>query len=193
MQENEYSSPDLNISKLNKIKSPGYRSLKTAEMILTPDEITRLIEATDNARDRCFVAILYESACRIGELGVMKWNQVKFTPVNAIISTSEKTGKGRFIPIFMGVEYLKKWYDSYPGGTPGPGDYVFVNFKTREPMTYRAYAYMLEKLADTAGLEKAFIPPHTQAYPDNSFTEKRVFREHNKKGGMGKPFFKYAC
>jgi integrase len=62
MQENEYSSPDLNISKLNKIKSPGYRSLKTAEMILTPDEITRLIEATDNARDRCFVAILYESA-----------------------------------------------------------------------------------------------------------------------------------
>lgn len=163
MEENDYAHPDLNLAKLKKIKSPGYRSLKTAEMILTPDEITKLIEATTNTRDRCFVALLYESACRIGELGIMKWNQVKFTDVNAIINTAEKTGKGRFIPIFMGVEYLKKWVDDYPGGTPGPDDYVFVNLKSRDPLVYRTYGYMLQKIADDAGIEKKFSP-HTMRH-----------------------------
>lgn len=160
MEENDHAHPDLNLAKLKKIKSPGYRSLKTAEQILTPDEIKRLIEATDNTRDRCFVALLYESACRIGELGVMKWDQVKFTDVNVVLNTAEKTGKGRFIPIFMAVEYLKRWYDDYPGGTPGPDDHVFVNLKSKDPLVYRTYAYMLEKTAKAAGIEKVFTP-HT--------------------------------
>jgi site-specific recombinase XerD len=160
MEENDHGNPDLNLAKLKKIKSPGYRSLKTAEQILTPDEIKRLIEATTNTRDRCFVSLLYESGCRIGELGVMKWNQVKFTDVNVVLNTAEKTGKGRFIPIFMAVEYLKRWYDDYPGGTPGPDDHVFVNLNSRDPLVYRTYAYMLERTAKAAGIEKAFTP-HT--------------------------------
>ncbi|PWR73369.1 hypothetical protein DLD82_10915 [Methanospirillum stamsii] len=160
MAENHYANPNLNLAKLSKIKSPGYRSLKTAEMMLTADEVTRLIECADNPRDRCFVALLYESACRIGELGVMKWNQIKFTGINAILNTNEKTGCARFIPVFMAVEYLKAWHDSYPGGKPDPEDHVFVNLNSKEPLVYRTYGYMLADLAKKAEIEKHFSP-HT--------------------------------
>jgi len=46
--------------KLNRIKMP--------EEILTEEDVHRLIMASASPRDRAFIAVLYESGCRIGEI-----------------------------------------------------------------------------------------------------------------------------
>ena len=41
---------------------------------------------------------------------------------------------------------------------PGPDDYVFVNFKSREPLVYRTCGYMLQHIADVTEIDKKFSP-----------------------------------
>jgi len=64
---------------------------KLPEEMLTPEEVKRLVEATDNARDRALVFTLYESACRIGELGTLRIRNVEFDALGAKLTVNGKT------------------------------------------------------------------------------------------------------
>ena len=50
-----------------KIKEPKNR-IKLPEELLTEKDISKLIEAADNPRDRAFIALIGETGFRIGEM-----------------------------------------------------------------------------------------------------------------------------
>jgi len=160
MSENGYANSNLNLAKIAKVKSPGYKTTKTAEMMLTPHEIKDLIEAATNLRDKLLISLLYETGCRVGELGTMIWQQIKFSEQTATLNTDAKTGKGRLIPVVYSVTYLKDWKNNYPKGEPRPEDYLFVNLQSCEPLQYRSISKMLTIAAERGGIQKHFSP-HT--------------------------------
>jgi len=57
---------------IREIKAPsGNTMTKTAAQMLTEEEINRMIKACTRSIDRCYIAVLYEAALRIKELGTL--------------------------------------------------------------------------------------------------------------------------
>ncbi|UUX93226.1 site-specific integrase [Methanoplanus endosymbiosus] len=150
------------------VKTPSYRSTKTNEMMLSSEEIRALIEACRCNRDRAFIAMLYESGCRVGELADMTWGQLSFDDwsVKLIITGENKTGKTRYIPLVMSRAYLAAWKDEYyhlsktekflnkwPEGMT-PDSFLFLTNNRYQPMHYCSTVKHLRKLAERAGIEK---------------------------------------
>lgn len=157
MCENGYS--DMNLQKLTKIKVPLFdKNTVTAEMILTEDEVKRIIEAATTTRDRALLSVLYEGGFRIGEIGHMKWSDVKFTNWNVTVNTSEKTGKPRYVPLVAARAYLAQWKNDYP--LPITDDsFVFLTTTTKKPLQYAGLTKQIRVMAERAGIKK-YIKPH---------------------------------
>ncbi len=150
--ENEYST--VPVEKINKIKAPRYTNgVKSAEELLEPDEVRRMIDACTSSRDRAIVSVLYEGGFRIGEIGTLTWGQVKFTDWNVTINTDYKTGKGRYVPLVMSRPYLAASRNDYPGDVT-PNAPVFLSH-TKRQFQYRGLSKRLKQIARRAGVEKA--------------------------------------
>jgi len=153
--ENEYST--VPVEKVNRIKAPRYTNgVKNAEELLEPEEVRRMIEACTSSKDRALVSMLYEGGFRVGEVGTLKWGQIKFTDWNVTINTDHKTGKGRYVPLVMAREYLASWRNDYPGDTT-PEAPVFLSHRKRQ-YQYRGLAKRLRIIARRAGVEKKITP-----------------------------------
>lgn len=153
--ENEYST--VPVEKVNRIKAPRYENgVKNAEELLEPEEVRRMIEACTSSKDRALVSMLYEGGFRVGEVGTLKWGQIKFTDWNVTINTDHKTGKGRYVPLVMAREYLASWRNDYPGDTT-PEAPVFLSHRKRQ-YQYRGLAKRLRIIARRAGVEKKITP-----------------------------------
>ncbi|MFH1237505.1 MAG: tyrosine-type recombinase/integrase, partial [Candidatus Aenigmatarchaeota archaeon] len=100
--------------KVRWIKLGQVNNKKTAEEMLTQEEVKRLIESASNIRDKAIIAILYESGCRIGELVGLKIKSVVFKDNNLVhIQVTGKTGY-RPIPLVSSVPYLSTWINNHP-------------------------------------------------------------------------------
>lgn len=71
------------------------RRKRLPEQILTKDDVEGLIDNMRGDRNACFCAILYESGCRIGEILMVRRNEVSFDENGAVILVSGKTGHRR--------------------------------------------------------------------------------------------------
>jgi len=62
------------------IKSTGRKCerIKLPEEMLSEEDIENLINAAENPRDKAFIAILYESGCRIGEMLFLRLKHINF-------------------------------------------------------------------------------------------------------------------
>lgn len=155
--ENGYSQID--IKKLEKIKVPHYdRSSVTSEGLLTEEEVEAIIRACTNSRDRALISMLYEGGFRIGEIGNLTWGDLNFTDTNVTARTSEKTGKTRFVPLFMSREYICQWRDNYPLPIT-PEAFVFLTTTTKKPLQYKGILKQIRLLATRAGITK-HVKPH---------------------------------
>jgi site-specific recombinase XerD len=155
--ENHYSTIDE--KKLSKIHTPGYDTMtKTAEQMLSEDQIKAMIQACQISRDRALIACLYEGGFRVGELGKLTWKQVKFTDWNVVINVNDKTERPRFIPLVMARSYLAQWKNDYPGEITDEG-FVFLTNGKHQSLQYRGVAKQLSKIAERAGIEQ-HITPH---------------------------------
>lgn len=84
---------------------PEVKWIKTAfnkkrllpEALLTDDEIHKLVEATENLRDKALLLTDYESGCRIGEILNLRIRNVGFDQYGATLNVDGKTGPRRVI------------------------------------------------------------------------------------------------
>jgi len=149
--ENGYSS--MPAEKVRKIRPPSPDKMTTtAGDLLAEDEIRAMIEAAKTSKDRAFIAVLYESGCRIGELAQLAWKDVRFEEWCAWLNTDEKTGKPRLIPIIMGKEYLAAWKADYPLPMRDEA-LVFVSNNTYKPIKYESVIKQLRLIAKRAGVK----------------------------------------
>ena len=163
---------------IREIKVPsGSTMTKTAAQMLTEEEIHRMIKACTRSIDRCYIAVIYEAALRIKELGTLTWDQVSFGKNTAIINTDGKTGKPRHIPLIMARPYLAAWRADYPL-VPEGNAYVFISEQEKKPLRYKALEKRLRVIANRAGITKK-ISPHVIRHTRISHLVQQGVREYS--------------
>ncbi len=153
--ENEEVS--LPLRKIQAIQPPKkVMSTKSVQDLLSPDEIQSLISACSRSRDRALFFMMYEGGFRVGEMGCMKWGDLKFDSSGVRVNVTFKTGKPRYIRLVMSKEPLAAWKADYPEDITD-GSLVFLNYKN-EPLTHAAVLRQLERITEKAGLNRRVTP-----------------------------------
>ena len=149
----------LQKDKLLKIKTPSPKKVtKTPDMLLTEEEICKIVQACSSVRDKALISTLYESGCRIHEIGCLKWKDISFDKHFAKLHTNGKTGKDRYIPLVSSRGYLAEWKNMYlQFGTPSNDMPVFVTDKGKS-FSYQYLKNLITKLAKEGRVEKKITP-----------------------------------
>ncbi len=155
----ENGNENIDVKRLSKIKIPkiDWRT-RTAEGMLTPDEVQKIIQCAKTTRDKALFTILYEGGFRPIEVIRLKWGQVKFDQYGVVVNVADKTGMPRYIRLLSSREFLARWKDATPGGT-GPADTVFVKIhKPHTAIQYNLVWTILKNLVKEAGISKPVSP-----------------------------------
>ncbi len=83
------------------------------EELLTEEEIIKIIESSNYVRDKAFVATLFESGCRIGEILTLQIKNVSFGEHITSLIVCGKTGQRR-VPLITSTSYLSTWLSVHP-------------------------------------------------------------------------------
>jgi integrase/recombinase XerD len=171
MDEDNYP-PEVKWIKLGAVK--GFKN-RLPEDMLTQEEVLDLINAARSPRDKAFVAVLYESGCRIGEMLLTKISHVQIDSLGAQLRVNGKTGWRR-IRIVSSVPYLTAWLNEHPFKNDH-NTYLWVDSKGSflRPSTVRM---LLERIRSRAGVKKRVNPHnfrHSRAtYLANHLTEAQM-------------------
>ena len=145
--------PDL--VKWIKVKKPKNRLLP--EELLTTEEVKAMIRAADNPRDRAFIGVLYESACRIGEMLTLKIKHVHQDEYGAKLIVDGKTGPRR-VRIISSSPLLATWLNHHLD-RENPEAPVWISASRGKTFGIRGADEMLKHAAQKAGVNKR-IHPH---------------------------------
>jgi len=131
----------IDLTKIQKVKTPKPDlTTKKASDMLSGKEITRLIEAAGNDRDKAMIAMMFEGSLRPIEVSAATWEDLNFDKYGAQFTTSKKTGKARYIRLIMGAPYLLAWKNRCPTATSGDAP-IFVSFKNPHQQLTRGGIY----------------------------------------------------
>ncbi len=149
-----------------KPESKGMERIKLPEEILTEHEIKGMIDTTPNIRDKAFIATIFNSGCRIGELLFVRIKHIVFQENNtARMFVDGKTGK-RWVLLISCVPYLKDWLNSHPA-KDNPEAFVWAK-DDNSLMTYGMARYRLDNAAERAGIAKK-VNPHAFRHASATF------------------------
>ena len=156
-----------NIGKIARIKLP--------EDLLSEDDVIKLINAANNPRDKAFVAMLYETGCRIGEILFIRLRHIQFDQYGATVIVSGKSGSRR-LRIISSVPYLTDWLNNHRE-KDNRDSYLWI-CKGSKVMSYGRVRGMLENLGRKACVKKKLNPHnfrHSRAtYLANRLTEAQM-------------------
>ena len=149
------------------------------EEILNEDDIGKLLNASNDIRDKAIIALLYDSGVRIGELLSMKIKDVDMESEPAHITVTGKTGMRR-IPIMFSAPYLAAYLnlrkDANTNEPLWSARGSWSNLKV--PIDRSGVAKVLLLAAKKAGITKRINPHsfrHARAtYYANRLTEQQL-------------------
>ena len=127
----------------------GKCRMKAPEDILNKEELEDIINLCENDRDRCLIAMLYDSGARIGEiLGIKLKDITDGHPLTTVLVNAEKTGDRRRIPLYESIPYLVRWRENHPNKRPE--SHLFVNFERYIglPMIYQSVTKLFKRIND---------------------------------------------
>lgn len=145
---------------IDDIKSPN-REVQTKKPghMLNVNDLTKLIQAAKNPRDKAIIALMFESACRPIEICQSVWDDIVFDKYGAQFTANSKTEKARYIRLIFSAPYLITWSEHYPGNAVGENP-MFPSLKRRklEPITQSGLKSMIYTAAIEAKLDKKVHP-----------------------------------
>jgi len=148
----------IRVDEINAIRAPRRDTMtKTAEHLLSEDQIRAMIEACQNSRDRALLAVMYDGGFRLEEMGTLSWGQVKFDEYGAVINVNEKTQYPRYVRITASAQFLAAWMNDYPLKISRDA-LVFIT-RAHQPLEYNGIAKQFKVIARRAGITK-HITPH---------------------------------
>lgn len=127
---------------------------KLPDELLTEKEIIQMIKVCRSRRDRALISVLYESGCRIGEIGSLKIKDVVFDGYGARISVSGKTGS-RVVRLVSSAPYLHEWINCHPDNERT--SYIWVRGDSK-PISYTRMAHILKIAGENANIKKKLNP-----------------------------------
>lgn len=130
------------------LKMPMLDHKRPKPIILSPDEVIRLMDAAEPFY-RAFFLCLYTLGFRLSEATYLRWRDID--RANRTVSVIQKGGSHK-------IEPLNKWLDDaltiLPKG--GQDDYIFLSTRTTRPV--RDIRRALERAAKKAGIIKRVTP-----------------------------------
>jgi integrase len=140
------------------VKSKDKRRLERTEL-LTPADIQALVENCHNPRDKALDAMLWETGCRIAELGNLQLRNVTKIEHGYALDVNGKTGR-RSIIIVSSAPYLAQWLANHPfKDDPEAPLWVYYQYAA-EPhhLKYDTMRHMLQRQFLRAGITKPYHP-----------------------------------
>ena len=150
---------------------------KLPDELLTQDEVRRIISAAPSVRDRAFVAVLYESGCRIGEVLNLKIKHIQRHEHGFQITVHGGKGSRRLL-LICSVPHLTEWLNTHPKGRDREAPVWATSDYHSGPLSYERMAEIIRTSARRAGVAKAVNPHnfrHTRAtHLANHLTEAQM-------------------
>lgn len=136
------------------INLPHPRKEKHLPVILSKQEVTRLISCTANPKHNCILSILYGTGVRVSELTHIKMRDIDLDRMLLRVFQ----GKGKKDRVTILPQFLKKIL-SIQGRLKIPADYLFTNGRGGR-LTEATIQKIVAQAAARAGIAKD-ISPHT--------------------------------
>jgi len=134
---------------------------KKADDIMKADEISRLIDAADNSRDRCMMSLQYECALRAVDLGRLRWSDItQISERESSIVVNSKTDYERHISTVLFNGYLNTWKRDATNASDKNG-FVFLTYGTCQQITLDVVRDVVKNAAKRAGITDRQATPHT--------------------------------
>jgi len=158
--------------------------VKSPNDILTKEEVLKLIDHADSPRDKCLIAMLYDTATRPGEIVNLRIKDVKLNGSYGEVYVNGKTGMRR-IPLVFSIPYLTKWLNNHPE-KDNPEAKLFTKIKTGrggEELIEVGLIGLIKRISRKAGINKRIYP---YIFRHSRLTElANVFRGHQLKAFAG--------
>ena len=147
--------------------------------LLTEEDIEKQIDAAKNPRDKAFIAVLYETGARIGEIIDLTVGDVEDRQHGKKVTIDGKTG-ARQLPLVESVPHLNMWLNAHPN--PEKDAPLWCKIQQGGPDDQLTYNYIrqkvLEKNMERAGIDKPSNPHHYRhsraSYLANEMTEAQL-------------------
>lgn len=128
--------------------------------LLTPDDIEHLLAVCHNTRDKALIALLWETGCRIAELGNLQLKNItKQQHGSFLLSVDGKTGP-RSPMIVSSAPYLSQWLNNHPF-KDNPESPLWVHYQyspAPKHLKYDTIRYLLGRYFVRAHIDKPFHP-----------------------------------
>lgn len=130
--------------------------------LLTKDEIKMMVEAADNPMEKAFIMVLYESACRIGEILSLKLKDVTPDQYGFTIMVNGKTGMRR-IRLIESSPDIVMWINNHPKKQDRDSPF-FIQLSNNNSQYGKEFNHtfateIIKKLAKRSGIKK-HVHPH---------------------------------
>lgn len=132
------------------IKRP--KKEKKIPLVLTKEEINKLIKSTTNKKSKLIIQLLYSSGLRVSELVNLKKQDLNFTEKTGWV----REGKGKKDRMFILSEKLSKKLQKFINKH---SDWNYL-FSKEKPLTTRNIQKIIQKTTQKANIQKK-VHPHT--------------------------------
>lgn len=133
----------------------GNGTHKLPEELLTEKDVEAIINACSLYRDKALISVLYESGCRVGEIGNLRVKHVSFDEYGAVLNVDGKTGSRR-VRVIKSVPHLLLYIKSL--GPVDPDGPLWLTSRGNM-LDYASIRKMLREKAELAGIKKR-VNPH---------------------------------
>ncbi len=138
---------------------------KLPSNLLTQKDIEKLLLIQlRNLRDKAYIALLYESGARRGEIINMLVKHIEFDENGASVTFPEGKTGARRIRVVWAVSHLRNWIDSHPLRKEGDSwkeTFLWVSFRDYSKIVDPDTLFeTLRRTAKAAGISKA-VNPHS--------------------------------
>ena len=138
------------------LKTKSWVNNLTPQDILKPEEIEKMLNATQSIRRKCILAVGYEGALRPMELLSLKVGDVEFTEWGVRLFVRKSKTKQRTIPLLMSAPLLAQYLRTHPK-REDPQAPLWLNDKGKA-ITKHGLVKLLKDLSKKAGIKKRIYP-----------------------------------
>jgi len=127
--------------------------------LLTEKDVQLMTDAAENPRDRAFISLLFESGCRIGEIGTLQIKNVKIDNNGVILTVQGKTGI-RPVRVISSTPHVMTWLQCHPDKeNPDAPLWAGMGQTNRGNMLkYGAFKRIIRNMAAKANVKKRCNP-----------------------------------
>jgi site-specific recombinase XerD len=153
---------EISLDDIAQIKPPkADEDTTNPEDLPTMEEIMQIIKSCRTSRQRAFIAILYESGARVGELTRLTWKDARSERVSDVDTISlsiddEKTHQRRHSRLTIAVPYMAAYKADQ--SIVNPDDFIFKD-QQGQSMTYPGAYNFFIRIIIHSGIRK-HITPH---------------------------------